>query len=103
MSKNVKFYLDQTGVQKAIYKSSRLKDAERDVMERALSETRAAFLNEFGFQGEFILEYREAKVNSRYISGIRPTYRIKAGDARTGAVLKRNPGWLSRFSSGASF
>lgn len=104
MSKDVKFYLDQAGVRDVVYRGGKLKNVEREVMEKELSEVRAAFLQEFGFEGSFNLEFAYAKVGGKsagYVNGVRPTYRISATDARTGAVLKRNPGWLGKFSKGA--
>lgn len=104
MTKNIKFYLEQPGVQEVIYRGSKLRNIEREVMERALSEVRAAFLQEFGFEGSFNLAFLYTKVGGKgigYVNGSRPVYRIKATDAKTGAVLKRNPGWLDRFSKEA--
>lgn len=104
MNKDVKFYLDQAGVRDVVYQGGKLKNIEREVMERALSEVRAAFLQEFGFEGNFNLEFRYSKVGGKgagYVNGVRPNYRIRAADARTGAVLKRNPGWLGRFAKNA--
>lgn len=104
MSKDVKFYLEQSGVSEVVYRSGKLKNVEREVMERELSEIKATFLQEFGFEGSFILEFTYAKVGGKgagYVNGVRPTYRIRAADARTGAILKKNPGWLGRFSKNA--
>lgn len=102
MGKNVKFHLSQEGVKEEIYLGSpKLRELEREVAEHALSEARAAFLQEFGFPPALNLEFRYAKVSSPYVNGLRPIYRIKAGDARTGAILKRYPGWLGKFAQNA--
>lgn len=106
MKGDVKFFIDQPGVQESIYQSNKkLQSLERDVMERALSEVRAAFLQEFGFEGSFNLSFQWNKVGGKgaqYIpGGVRPVYKIRAADAATAATLKRHPGWLDKFSKGA--
>lgn len=100
MSK-IRVYIEQSSVQNAVYRSAKLQSLERDVMERVLSEVRAAFLNEFGTEGKFNLQFQWGKVNSPYVNGVRPVYKVVAADAKTTVILKRNPGWLARFSQGA--
>lgn len=105
MSNLVKFYLSQPGVQQAVYKSVKLEHLERDVMEKALAEVSAAFLQDFGFAGAFRLEFVNRKVGGKsasYIpSAIRPVYKVIADNAQTAAILKQNPGWLARFAKNA--
>ena len=97
----IKVYIEQSDVQAVVYRNPKLQNLERDFMERALGEVRAAFLNEFGTEGKFNLQFRWGKVNSPYVNGVRPVYKVVAADAKTTAILKRNPGWLARFSQGA--
>ena len=93
---DVKFWLDQAGVSDVILmKNAKVDSLEREIMMNTLDEVRAAFLQEFGFQGEFNLSYEPTRLRSRF--------KIKAANARTGAVLKAHPGWLGRFSGGAKF
>lgn len=105
MSNLVKFYLSQPGVQQAVYKSVKLEHLERDVMEKALAEVSAAFLQDFGFAGAFRLEFVHRKVGGKsasYIpSATRPVYKVTADNAQTAAILKQNPGWLARFAKNA--
>lgn len=102
MGKNIKFYLSQAGTQEEIYTGNeKLQALEREVAERALGEARASFLQEFGVTPALNLEFRWAKVSSKYVNGVRPVYRIRAADARTTVILKRNPGWLGKFAQDA--
>ena len=101
--KDFKFYLDQQGVQEVIYHSTKLSETERQIYERALSQATASFLQEFGTEGKFVVEFKRAKVShiKAQAGATRPTYRIKAADAKTGAILKAHPGWLARFNQNA--
>lgn len=90
----IKFWLDQAGVNDVILmKNAKVDSLEREIMMRTLDEVRAAFIQDFGFQGDFDISYEPTKLRSRF--------KIKATSPRTGAVLKANPGWLGRFSQGA--
>ncbi len=105
MEETVNFYLDLDGVREVIYKGDKIKEVEKQTMERALSEVKAQFLQDFGFEGSFRLEFQYQKVGGKtasYVGGaVRPVYKISASDARTGAILKARPGWLAQFSKGA--
>lgn len=91
---DVKFWLDQAGVSDVILmKNAKVDSLEREIMMNTLDEVRAAFLQEFGFQGEFNLSYEPTRLRSRF--------KIKAANARTGAVLKAHPGWLGKFTQNA--
>lgn len=91
---NFKLKINQSGVREAILKNNnKLKSLERDVMMRALSEVKAAFIQDFGTPGEFTLKYDPWPTRSGY--------QILANDAKTTAILKRHPRWLDRFSKGA--
>lgn len=91
---NFKLKINQSGVREAILKgNAKLKSLEQDVMMRALSEVKAAFIQDFGTPGEFTLKYDPWPTRSGY--------QIQAADARTRAILKAHPRWLDRFSKGA--
>ena len=83
------FELNRSGVGTLILKNNgQLQQLENQVMDNVLSEVRARFINEFGFEGRFKLAG---------FTTDRSTYKIAAEDAKTAAILKRNPGWLDQF------
>lgn len=91
---DTKFYLDQPGVNKVILmKNAKVEAIEREVMMRTLDQVKAAFLQEFGFEGGFEISYEPTKLRSRF--------KLRATNARTGATLKANPGWLGKFTQNA--
>lgn len=81
--------------------SSKISKIEQDVIMRKLNEIESAFFHEFGFQGKFKVEQRTTSgtisLNNRLHAG-RTSWRIVADDKRTGAALKSQSGWLSRFT-----
>lgn len=83
-----------------LMKSDKIDKIEHDIMMQKLDEIKAAFLQEFGFEGAFSIQQvvtsGTVRINSS-LHGGRVSYRIKADDARTAAVLKRQQGWLGRF------
>lgn len=103
--KDFGFYLDQWGVQEEIYTNRPgLNMLEKQIMEKALSEITAGFLQEFGTEGKFELKFIRQKIGgkgARYVSGTRPVYKIVAADAKTGAILKAHPKWLEKYSKNA--
>lgn len=103
--KDFKFHLDQWGVQEVVYaQNTELTTLEKHTMEKALSEVKAAFIQEFGTEGNFEIKFQRVKIGgkgARYVNGTRPVYKIVAADSKTGALLKRQPGWLARFSQNA--
>lgn len=110
--KDFKFYLDQWGVQDVIYnKRPGLNQLEKQIMEKALNEASAAFVQDFGKIGKFELKYTRQKIKgrgARYVSGTRPVYQIVAADASTAIVIrnhnkKNNDDWLGKFSKNAKF
>jgi len=76
-------------------------------IEKMKSDVEAAFLQEFGFRGEF--EIRVIETNGHWTGAWqaktgggtprpRVAFRLHAANARTGAILKAHPGWLGRFA-----
>lgn len=104
--KEIRFYVDQNGVNEVIYRDNNdIKLLEEEVMNRVISEARATFFQEFGFDPYFYLEFQYRPVGGkslRYIpGGKRPVYRIRTDDPRAKKVLKENRGWLSKFAENA--
>ena len=84
----------------SLMKSPQMTQMEQNIMMNKLSEVRAAFLQEFGFQGQFTINSHTTSGSYRNKLGWhagRTSYRISANDARTTAALKSQPGWLNRF------
>lgn len=86
--KKADFRLDRNGGAKVLKESSRLMSIQEDAMRGILAGIEAEFFMTFGVVGEFRLK---SFVNDRAQTV------IEAADAQTGAVLKRNPGWLGTF------
>lgn len=103
MKQSIKFYLDQAGVQEVIYHGVGISELERQTIEKELSQVSAAFVSQYGTDGAFTVEFIRSKVNhpKAPAGATRPTYRIKAADAKTGAILKAHPRWLDQFNKGA--
>lgn len=88
---SIGIYYDEQGLRN-IMKGPEISNLEQEIMMQRLSQVRAEFLQTFGFEGGF--EIKRVDTNSRRS---RTTFRIVTTDARTTAVLKRQPGWLSKF------
>ena len=88
---NIGIYYDEHGLRN-IMKGSEIGNIEQEIMMQKLSQVRAEFLQTFGFEGGF--EVKRVDTNSRRS---RTTFRIVTTDARTTAVLKKQPGWLGKF------
>lgn len=86
-------YYNEQGLRE-IMKSPEIAGIEQDLMMQRLGQVKAEFLQTFGFEGEF--EVKRVDTNSKRS---RTTFRIVANNARTTAALKRQPGWLAKFSS----
>lgn len=91
MPHKIGIYYDQDGL-RAILKGQGIAQMEQQMMAQKLSRVEAEFLQHFGFEGGF--EIKRVDTNSRRS---RTTYRIVANNGRTGAALKREPGWLGKF------
>lgn len=92
MARKIGIYYDEKGL-RDIMKGPELANLEQNIMMERLTTIKAAFFQRFGFEGSF--EVKMVDTNSRRS---RTTFRIVASDARTTAVLKREPGWLARFN-----
>lgn len=84
-------YYNEPGLRE-IMKGQAISNIEEQIMSQRLGQVKAEFLQHFGFEGNFIV--KKVDTNSKRS---RTTFRIVANDARTNAVLKRQPGWLAKF------
>ena len=91
MTHKIGIYYNEKGL-RDIMKSSELAELELRIMEEKLHIIEAAFFQRFGFAGAF--EIRKVDTNSKRS---RTTFRICASDAKTGAILNREPEWLAQF------
>lgn len=83
-----------------LMKSEKISKIEQDIMMQKLNEIQASFLQEFGFQGNFEIKSvttSGVSKSSGTFHGGRTSWRVVAADKRTGAILKRNQGWLAKF------
>lgn len=87
----VKIYYNNDAF-RSIMKGKEISEMEQDMMMSRLNQIEAEFLQRFGFEGAFELKRVDTNSNRS-----RTTYRIVAANARTTAVLKREPGWLGKF------
>lgn len=91
MAKKVGIYYNEATL-RSIMKGPEIEQMERDIMQSKLDEVKASFFQTFGFEGNF-----EIKAVMTRSARSRITYRIVAADKRTGAILKKNSGWLGKF------
>ncbi len=91
MTHKIGIYYDEQGLRN-IMKGQAIADMEQQIMMSKLSQIKAEFLQRFGFEGSF--EIKKVVTNSKRS---RTTFRIVAADSKTGAFLKREPGWLAKF------
>ena len=91
MAHKVGIYYNEPGVRQ-IMKGYEISQLEQQIMTQKLSQVKAEFLQQFGFEGQF--ELKAVTTNSRRS---RISYRIVSASARTTAALKRQPGWLKKF------
>ena len=88
-----------TGLE-SLMQSDGVSRLEQEIMTAKLANIEARFLQEFGFKGNFELKAITTSGvfrSGRSLHGGRTSWRIAAADKRTGAVLKRQPGWLGKF------
>ena len=94
----VKIYLENEGIE-SIMKSNKISSMEQNIMMNKLDQVKAAFLQEFGFEGNF--EIKAVTTTGAFRSttwhGGRTSYRILAADSKTATALKRQPKWLDKF------
>ena len=91
MAHNVGVYYNEHGLRE-IMKGQPIANLEQDLMMQRLGQIQAEFLQTFGVSGSF--EIKRVDTTSRRS---RTTFRIVPTDARTAALLKRQPGWLAKF------
>lgn len=89
--RKIGIYYNEPGLRE-ILKGKPIADMEQQIMMSKLSQVQAEFLQHFGFEGKF--EIKKVDTNS---NRSRTAFRIKASDSKTGAALKREPGWLGKF------
>lgn len=98
MSDNVRIWFDPSGMQDLLTNNSNLDALSRQMMEERAATARNQFVQDFGFTGTFNVEATVTSPSSKY-GTTRMSYRLSAGDARTTAALKKQPGWLNQFIS----
>lgn len=91
MAHKIGIYYDEHGLRE-IMKGHEMSKIEEEIMTKKLSQVKAEFLQQFGFEGQF--ELKAVTTNSKRS---RITYRIVTASPRTTATLKKNPGWLGKF------
>lgn len=96
MTGSIKIWLNDEGVGQVLRYNEKLESIEREEIERMSSRVKAEFLMTFGFEGNFAVQAVQTRPGK---SHGRLSYRIVANDARTGAVLKNNQGWLAKFAN----
>lgn len=103
MTKKIKFYLDTQGVQQEIYRGDGIEQLERRVVEKTIAEIEAAFLNTFGYPGQFKaqLMYRPVHAKGAPSGAQRPVFRIWPADTQTRLTIEAQPGWLGQFAENA--
>ena len=87
--KETKFWLDQPDTRNIILESEGIRKIEYEYMHKVLDQIRAEFLQTFGFEGDFSLDYEPSRDRERYC--------IRSRSAKTTRVLNKNPGWLGKF------
>ena len=91
MTHKIGIYYNEPGIRE-IMKGQGISQIEQQIMTRKLSQIKADFLQQFGFEGQF--DIKAVTTNSRRS---RITYRIVPANARTTAALKRQPGWIAKY------
>lgn len=92
----VRIYFEKAGIEEIIKDNTKLQAMEQDVMMQRLDAIKAAFFQEFGFEGNFEIKSKVTQPSQRW-GGRRTAFTVTPSDSKTGAALKRNPGWLGRF------
>lgn len=81
---------------KATVAGDAIRDIAREKIERTKAEAEARFLQDFGVAGTFDIEVGYTKGKNKYGTN-RVKVRLRAGDAKTAAILKNNTRWLDYF------
>lgn len=92
----VKIWLNNSAVENQLLNGQGIENIERGIMEQTLREIQGQFVIDFGTEGAFKIEGRTT-APSRFGTH-RTAFKISAADAKTAAILHRNPGWLGKFS-----
>lgn len=93
----VKIWFDKSGIEAIIKDNPSLQTMEQDIMMKRLDAVKAAFMQEFGFEGQFTIKSRVTQPSRRW-GGRRTAFMITPADAKTGATLNKHPGWLGKFT-----
>ena len=91
-----RIYFHREGIEEIIKDNTRIQAMEQDIMMKKLDEVKARFLQDFGFEGSFKVESRVTRPSQKW-GGRRTAFKIEPTNAKTGAALKRRPGWLAQF------
>lgn len=94
---SIKIWLDSAVIERRLLNGAALEAIEREIMSQKLSEIQGQFIMDFGIEGVFKIDGKTTNP-SRYGTS-RTAFKISAADARTAAVLAKNPGWLGKFVS----
>lgn len=92
---SIKIWLDSAVVERRLLNGAALETIEREIMSQKLSEIQGQFIMDFGVEGGFKVEGKTTNA-SRYGTS-RTAFKISAADAKTTAILRRNPSWLVKF------
>ena len=95
MANNLGFVLNRSGGRELLHDNARLKSIMEDVAQKKLSMAQAQFVSDFGTEGKFEIAHMQNQN--------RMFFRIKAADAKTATILKANPKWLDKVTSGVTF
>lgn len=92
---DVGFILNRSGGRELLHDNPKMRSIMEDVAQRKLSLAQAQFVSDFGTEGNFEIEYLQNQN--------RMFFRVKAADSKTATILKANPKWLDKVTSGVTF
>ena len=84
---------------KGIISSAQMEALEQQIMMQKKNQIEAAFLQKFGVPGKFkttVVYTPNKRWHGNYHGG-RVIFRVVPDDARTYALLRREPGWINQF------
>ena len=91
-------YYDENSL-RDILSSSKMENMEQQIMMSKKSQVEAAFLNHFGTTGSFkvsVVRSSNKTWKGKRFAG-RVIFRIVPNDAKTYAILRKQPGWIEQF------
>lgn len=94
---SIKIWLDSMGVEQSLLNGSGIESIEHNIAYQKLTEIQGQFIVDFGIEGKFEIKQRTTHPSAKFGTS-RTAFMIIAADKRTAAILKRHPGWLSKFS-----